>query len=86
MAKKRRNAATAIEIKPVNILATILAEIAEAIELQLPYFPDNDEDTLLARAMAWRPKRYATGHWPDFAKVAKAEAIKEEQCNDPTYH
>jgi hypothetical protein len=85
MAKKRKPRLQ-FEGKRIDGLQTIMAEIAEAIELQLPYFPDDDEDTLLDRAVAWRPERYATGHWPDFAKVAKAEAIKEEQCNDPTYH
>jgi hypothetical protein len=78
MAKKRRNAATAIEIKPVNILATILAEIAGAVELLRPHFPADAEDTLRRRAEAWRPKRYASGRWPDFAEVAKAEAAEAD--------
>jgi hypothetical protein len=86
MAKKQRKAATAINIKPIDSFQTILDEIAEAVELQRPYFPDDDEDTLRARAEALRPERYAAGRWPDFAEVAKAEAIKEEQCNDPAHH
>jgi hypothetical protein len=76
---KKRKAASAINIKSFNILATMLDEIAEAVELQRPHFPDDDEDTVRRRAEAWRPKRYANGTWPDFAEVAKAEAIKEEQ-------
>ncbi len=73
MAKKRK-AATAIDIKPINVLATLADEIAEAIELQRPHFPNDDDDTLRARAKAWRQVRYANGRWPDFARVAEAEA------------
>jgi hypothetical protein len=75
---KKRKPASAINIKSFNILATMRDEIAEAVELQLPHFPDNDEDTLLRRAVTWRPERYATGHWPDFAEVAKAEAAEAD--------
>jgi hypothetical protein len=73
MAKKQRKAASAIETK---ILDTLRAEIEEAVELQRPYFPDDDDDALRARAEAWRSKRYANGSWPDFAEVAKAEAAE----------
>jgi hypothetical protein len=74
MAKKRRKTATAINIKSIDVLATILDEIAEAVELMRPHFPGDDEDALRSRAEAWRSERYAAGHWPDFAEVAKAEA------------
>jgi hypothetical protein len=66
MAKKRKRAG-AISIKPIDVFHTIIDEIAEAIELQRPHFPADDEDALRGRAIALRAERYRIGHWPDFA-------------------
>jgi hypothetical protein len=74
---KKRKAATTINVKSFNILATMLAEIAEAVEFMRPHFLNDDEDALRRRAEAWRWKRYANGTWPDFAEVAKAEAATD---------
>jgi hypothetical protein len=71
--KKRRKAATAISIKPIDVFQTILAEIAEAVELMRPHFPNDDDDALRDRALACRAERYQTGHWPDFNEMAKDE-------------
>jgi hypothetical protein len=78
MAKKQRKAATAIKLKSIDVHQTMIDEIAEAVELQRPHFPNDDEDALRAHAVAWRAERYRIGHWPDFAKVAKAETAKAD--------
>jgi hypothetical protein len=83
---KKRKPRSRIEIKPIDVLATMADELAEAVELQRPHFPADDDKTLRGRAEAWRAKRYQNGHWPDFAELAKAEAIKEEEDNDPAHH
>jgi hypothetical protein len=75
MTKKTRKPRLRFEGKRIDVFQTILDEIAEAVELQRPYFPNDDEDTLRSRAMEWRRTRYATGRWPDFAELAKDEAI-----------
>jgi hypothetical protein len=77
MTKKQRKPRMQFEVKPIDVLATMLDEIAEAIELQRPHFPNDDDDALRARAEAWRSRRYAAGHWSDFAEVAKAEAATD---------
>jgi hypothetical protein len=73
MAKKQRRAPQS-ETKPIDVLATIADEIAEAIELQRPHFPADDEDALRGRAEMLRAEHYRIGCWPDFSEVAKAEA------------
>jgi hypothetical protein len=70
MTKKQRKAATAISTKPIDVFQTILAEIAEAVELMRPHFPADDDDALRDRALAWRAERYVTGHWPDWSNIA----------------
>jgi hypothetical protein len=55
----------------IDILKTMHAELAEAVESMRPHFPDDSKDALLARAEAWRQFRYETGRWPDWAVVAK---------------
>jgi hypothetical protein len=77
MAKKRRKTASAVG-KPIDVFQTMRDEIAEAVELMRPHFPNDDEDDLRARAEAWRWKRYADGRWPDFAEVAKAEVAEAD--------
>jgi hypothetical protein len=92
MAKKRRKTASATEIKPINIVDTLRAEIEEAVELMSPHFPDEDDNALRNRAMGeWRRERYHNGGWPDFAELAKAEAEAVGRCgcgkrSSPRYH
>jgi hypothetical protein len=57
-----------------DILETMRAELAEAVKLMRPHFPEDDESALLTRAVNWRQHRYQNGRWPDFAEVAKQEA------------
>ena len=59
-----------------DILETMASEIAEAVELMRPHFPDSDEASLRQRAMAQRRHLYQKGHWPDFAEIARFEAIE----------
>jgi hypothetical protein len=70
MTKQQRKPRTQFEVKPIDTFQTVLDEIAEAIELQRPHFPDDDEDNLRRRAEAWRPERYDTGRWPDWGDIA----------------
>jgi hypothetical protein len=70
----RRKSRSRIEIKRIDVLTTIIDEIAEAVTLMRLYFPDDDEDALRGRAEAWRVERYRIGRWPDFKEVAEAEA------------
>ena len=72
-AKKQPKPAPAV--RGIDVLATLVDEIAEAVELMRPYFPD-DDDALRHRAIALRAERYRAGHWPDFELVAKAEAAE----------
>jgi hypothetical protein len=62
-----------------DILETMRAELAEAVELMRPHFPEESDSDLLNRAECWRPWRYQKGRWPDFAEMAKqkeqAEAV-----------
>jgi hypothetical protein len=60
-------------VAPPDLLETLKAEIAEAIELQRSEFPNDDEATLRYRAELLRPSRYKEGRWPDFAVVAEEE-------------
>jgi hypothetical protein len=78
MIKKRRSRSQ-IEIKPIDVMATMRDEIAEAVELMRPHFPADDEDALRNRAEALRAQHYQTGRWPDFKKVAAAEAAGSEK-------
>jgi len=57
-----------------DILETMRAEIAEAVELMRPHFPQDSEDTLIKRAESLRARRYQDGHWPDFVEMAKEMA------------
>ena len=61
-----------------DLLVNLSNEIAEAVELQRPHFPADDETTLRHRAVFFRPERYRTGQWPDFAQIAKDEAAIAE--------
>jgi hypothetical protein len=63
----------------MDILKTMCAEIAEAIDLMRPHFPQDSEDALFTRAETWRQDRYQKGKWTDFAEVAEQERIKAEQ-------
>jgi hypothetical protein len=69
---KKRKPRSQIEIKPINVLTTIVDELAEAVALMRPHFPNDDEYTLRSRAMALRAERYRIGHWPDFQELANA--------------
>jgi hypothetical protein len=60
-------------VKGLDILETMKAEIAEAVELMRPHFPSFNEDSLRRRAESLRAQRYRDGHWPDFAAMAKKE-------------
>jgi hypothetical protein len=75
---KKRKSRSQIQIKPIDVLATIIDEIAEAIELMQPHFPGDDEVTLCGRAMALRAERYRIGHWPDFKELANAEPPRKQ--------
>jgi hypothetical protein len=55
----------------IDTLKTMRAELAEAVELMRPHFPEDGEQDLLARAEHWRMDRYQTSSWPDWAVVAK---------------
>ena len=73
MTKKQRRPRSQIELTPIDVLTTIVDELAEAVALMRPYFPNDDEYTLRNRAIALRAERYRIGHWPDFSEVANAE-------------
>jgi hypothetical protein len=79
MTKKQCKPAGPIEIKPIDVLATLLAEIAEAVELMSPHFSNEEEDALRARAQACLRERYALGHWPDFKAVAEATRLASKE-------
>jgi hypothetical protein len=70
--QKKPSAAT--EIKSIDVLSTMRAEIAEAVGLMRPHFPADDEEALRHRAEGFRSDRYSTGQWPDFAQIAEDEA------------
>ena len=74
MAKRRK---PTTETRPIDSFATLLAEIAEAVELMRPHFPNDYEDALRHRATTLRAERYRTGRWPDFEQLAKAEAERQ---------
>jgi hypothetical protein len=78
LTKKQRKPRSQIEIKSIDVLATIIDELAEAVALMRPYFPDDDEATLCGRAMALRAERYRIGRWPDFSEVANAEPPRKQ--------
>jgi hypothetical protein len=61
---------------PRGILGSLNAEIDEAIELQRPHFPNDDEATLRVRAEQFRSYRYRHGWWPDFVAEAKKQAAE----------
>jgi hypothetical protein len=69
--------------KGLDIIETLKAEIAEAVEMMRPHFPGDSEDSLCHRAESLRAQRYRDGHWPDFAEIARkeAEAAAEAACN-----
>jgi hypothetical protein len=50
------------------------AELAEAVELMRPHFPEYSESDLLNWAGSLRARRYQDGRWPDFAEMAKEMA------------
>jgi hypothetical protein len=60
---------------PIDPLQSLKNEINEAIELQRPHFPNDDEATLRFRAERFRSRRYKEGRWPNFAEVAKREGV-----------
>ena len=59
-----------------DVLDTMAGEIAEAVELMRPHFPDSDEASLRRRAEGLRWYRYQEGCWSDFAEVAREEATE----------
>jgi hypothetical protein len=60
-------------VKGLDILETMKAEIAEAVEMMRPHFPGFDEDSLRRRAESLRAQKYRDGRWPDFAEMARKE-------------
>jgi len=55
-------------------LESLRAEIAEAIEMMRPHFPNRSEDSLRQLAEALRSERYRCGRWPDFVEMARKES------------
>ena len=78
MAKRRK---PTTETRPIDSFATLLAEIAEAVELMRPHFSNDDEDALRHRATTLRAARYRDGHWPDFAQLAEEE-LERQAANE----
>jgi hypothetical protein len=62
----------------IDPFKTLLAEIEYGISILRPHYPDADDDWLEKRAMAMRPKRYATGRWPTDEELAAAKVEEEE--------
>jgi hypothetical protein len=60
--------------KVSDLLETLKAETAEAIEMMRPHFPNRSEDSLRQLAEALRSERYRSGRWPDFAEIARNES------------
>jgi hypothetical protein len=56
---------------PLDPVATMQAELAYGVALLRPHFPDDDDDTLLARVKAGRQRRYACGRWPTDEELAE---------------
>jgi hypothetical protein len=55
-------------------LESLKAEIAEAMEMMRPHFPNRSEDSLRHLAEALRSERYRSGRWPDFVEMARKES------------
>jgi hypothetical protein len=58
-----------------DVLESMRLELAEAIEMMRPFFPEDSDDSLYGRALKLRPYRYQNGHWPDFAEIAERERV-----------
>jgi hypothetical protein len=62
-----------------DILETMANEIAEAVALLRPHYPNEDEDQLRRRAEVMHPRRYERGRWPSSDElVAKARVEQAE--------
>jgi hypothetical protein len=55
---------------PTDILDTLAGEVAEAVEILRPHYPQDSETELHHRAKALRRKRYERGRWPSSDELA----------------
>ena len=86
MAKKKTNKqASKQAMVQTDILATMADEIAEAVEILRPHYPQDRKPELRHRAEGLRAQRYQTGPWPasdELAEKAWEEAHAENAVRE----
>jgi hypothetical protein len=60
-----------------DLLATMADEIAEAVEILRPHYPEDGEADLRQRAAVLRGERYQSGRWPSSDELAIANVWDE---------
>ena len=60
-----------------DLLSTMADEIAEAVEILRPHYPEDGEADLRQRAEALRGERYQSGRWPSSDELAIAKVWDE---------
>jgi hypothetical protein len=90
MTRKPRAAGSALqrrkEVKNMpDSLEAMKAELVEGAELLRRRYPDDNERTLLDRAMHWRSWRYQHGRWPTDQEIFPVfPVITEEKAEVDT--
>jgi hypothetical protein len=73
------------QVSTIDSLAAMAAELDEWVELLRPYFPNENRNQLLVRAMYFRPLCYASGRWPTGGEIDRLRLqwmnSKEQEIN-----
>jgi hypothetical protein len=69
--KKTHKQASKQAMAQTDILATMADEVAEAVEILRPHYPQDSESELRHRAEGLRANRYQTGRWPASDELAE---------------
>jgi hypothetical protein len=67
----------------IDSFATLLAELAEGVELLRPHYPEASDEELRARAAGLLGRRYAEGRWPDLGPLPDARAAGTDSDAQP---
>jgi hypothetical protein len=67
-----------IDLKIIDPVKTMLAEIEYGVSILRPHYPDANDDWLEWRAMAIRPKAYQVGRWPSDEEIVAIKMAEDE--------
>jgi hypothetical protein len=64
-----------------DVLVTMADEIAEAVEILRPHYPEDGEADLRQRAAALRAQRYQSGRWPSSSTIATIVRLSYDEIS-----